>query len=340
MRVLRGGPLTLFQDLGRWGFQRHGVPVGGAMDEVSARVANLLVGNAPGEAVLEITLQGPSLVFDSDCLVALCGARFAVHAGGCPVLPDRPVRLAAGTVLEIGAAAAGCRGYLALAGGWALEPVLGSCSTFAPGGFGGWLGRGLRRGDQVPVRGAEATRLEGWSAQPGQTGMASPRWSVRPPVVLQEGRPARVRFLPGLHWNAFPAQSRKAFTTQRYRVGARSDAMGCRLEGLPLPGPDLPDLPSAGVTYGTLQVPPDGQPIVLMAHRHTTGGYPRLGEVIAADLPLLAQMRPGDTLGFDIVTTEEAESLYRRREAAMQALEQAIVMQEKQRRDAVHRPQL
>lgn len=324
--VARGGLLTQVQDLGRWGYQRYGVPVGGVMDEVSHRLANLLVGNPAGEATLEMLLAGPAMSFDVDCLVALCGARFAAAVDGRPLPPDRPVLVRAGAVLDFGAAVAGARAYLAVAGGFDLAPVLGSLSTFALGALGGFRGRALKRGDEILLRGEVQGPRPALQAVLAGNGapFAAPRWALRPLLDPAAGLPARVRFIPGLHWEAFSEAARAAFTLGRFRLGSRSDAMGYRLEGVAVAPPPMPELASAGVTYGTVQVPPDGEPIVLMASRHTTGGYPRLGEVIAVDLPVLAQLIPGGTIGFAAVSLDQALDLLRHRQAALSALEQAV----------------
>lgn len=301
--VVEPGLFTTVQDLGRTGYRASGVPLSGAADVVSLRLANILVGNPEHAAGLECTLLGPTLRFEREAVIAFIGATFPGLETGVAV------RIAAGTVVALGHAIAGCRGYLAIAGGVDVEPVLGSRSTLVAAVLGGFEGRPLRKGDGLAVgeigrgtRPGPSLPLLGWRAQP-------------------TGRSTELRVLPGEHAEAFGA---KAWLS-RFRVSSRSDRMGLRLEGNPLPvHAEAAAMASVAVFPGTVQVPPDGNPIVLLADAQTIGGYPILGHVITADLPVAAQLRPGDEISWRLVSLAEAHAALREREALIAALRETL----------------
>jgi antagonist of KipI len=331
LKVHRAGILSTLQDLGRYGYQRFGVPVGGVMDEYSHRLANLLVGNPEPEATLEITLAGPSLEFTQDTLIGICGGDFVPKLGGKSVPAARPVLLRKGSVLDFGTCRLGCRAYLAVAGGFEVPLVMGSKSTYLRGGFGGFEGRALRRGDLVP------TGQAGSGAYPGlrrelEAGapFAYPRWSVNANSAFLAHGHHRIHFIPGRHWELFTADSQEQFAGAQYRIAPDSDRMGYRLEGPMLSLHQPTEILPEAVTFGSIQVPPDGRPIVLMANRQTTGGYPRIGEVATVDLPLLAQLPPGDTLRFEPITPEDSQRLYLQRDRDLGIMREALRMRMKQ----------
>jgi antagonist of KipI len=296
MQVLSPGLLTTVQDAGRFGYRAAGVGVSGALDAYSREVANRLVGNAPGAAVLEISLHGPRLRLPHATRIALCGASIDARVGDIELPGWRPIDLPADTELQLGSCRNGCRSYLAIAGGLKLPLVLGSRSTDLRGGFGGVEGRALRAGDALPLADAlvpDATSLE-----------IAPWWIDSAPDLDFAGT-TTVRILPGRDALA-PAD---AWTTLAYRVAAASNRQGLRLEGPPLRVADARERISEPVAPGTVQLPPDGQPIVLLADAQTVGGYPRIGHVIVADLPCLAQLRPGDTLRFELCDARQAWNL-------------------------------
>jgi urea carboxylase len=219
------------------------------------------------------------------------------------------VWLSAGAELRFGRRTAGLRAYLAVGGGFAVPPVLGSRSTYARGGFGGWQGRALQAGDVLPL-GACA-----WPApavDPAIGFLAEPAPALDLLSPLPDPAPtacARVAVVAGEHWAAFTATAQQAFLGQPWRIGPQSDRMGYRLQGRPLAPAAMGELLSEGVAFGTVQVPPDGQPIVLMAERQSTGGYPKIAHVAGVDLPLLAQCGPGQRLRFEAVTADRAQAL-------------------------------
>jgi antagonist of KipI len=267
---------------------------------VAARLANLLVGNDEGAAVLELNLLGPEIEFATDTLVALGGATF----GGFESW--RPVAVRAGQRIKFGAALNGCRGYLAVAGGIAVDRVLGSRSTYVRAGLGGWQGRALRVGDVLPLAAVSRSVAEHWWIDP----RILPAYSAAPTV----------RVVPGAHATEFGRE----WLEREFKVTPVSDRMGLRLSGVALMRTGGGELMSSPVAPGTVQVPPDGQPIVLMADAQTIGGYPRLAHVIEVDLPLLAQLRPGDRVRFHAVPLEEAHQLWLAREHVLAMLRQGL----------------
>jgi biotin-dependent carboxylase-like uncharacterized protein len=292
LRVRKPGLLTTLQDPGRQGFGRWGVSPCGAMDPLALSLANLLVGNDVGATALEVTFLGPELVFEEEATFALAGAELGATLDGAPLVPGRAQRARAGQTLRFGARVAGARAYVAVAGGLgrSAHAFLGSTATDMEAGLGGLGGRPLRAGDELllapqPPFQAREVR-DSWA-----------RWYQQPPD--------EVRFIPE-PGPRVSAEARERFVSTRFRVSSRSNRVGYRLEG-----PALPVVPSAlqlsePVAPGTVQLPPNGQPIVLMADRQTTGGYPRLGQVIRADVPKLAQRWLGEELSFRAVTLEEA----------------------------------
>jgi len=300
LRVLRPGLLTTVQDLGRHGHQNVGLCPGGAMDPVSLALANALVGNPAGEAALEITVIGPELEFIDTGLVALCGAEFT---GEFP--KNRPVLMKAGTRLNVGRAARGARAYLAVAGGIAVDPVLGSRSTFLPGAFGGFKGRALLRGDELAFRDPQAfSRYESLKEKKN----ATVRWSA-PPFTLADREPILLHVIEGQHFGSFDATAQRAFLDTVWRVTPDSNRMGFRLGGPAVVRASAEEILSGPTCLGSVQVPANGAPIALMADHQTTGGYPRIAEIVSADVPRLAQLGPGGTLHFTRCTLEMAAEL-------------------------------
>jgi biotin-dependent carboxylase-like uncharacterized protein len=325
VRVLKAGLLTTVQDRGRHGLRHLGVGPGGAMDPVAFELANALAGNRGDEAALEITLAGPELLFEEEALVALCGAR--IERLPC----DRPFLAGAGTRLAIGRAASGSRAYLAVAGGIAVAPVLGSRATSLAGRFGGLEGRALRAGDVLPL--SEGSSLEAKAKfeklAPRATvrgELRTVRWSA-PALTLPERGPLTVHAMPGRHWPLFDAASRRAFFESEWRVSPDSNRMGYRLVGPRLARERGGELLSEPTCLGTVQVPADGTPIALMADHQTTGGYPKIAEIAGADAARLAQLAPGGTLRFARCTLEQARELRRAARERLEAAKQAIALE-------------
>lgn len=328
LRILRPGVLTTVQDLGRPGLQHLGVGPGGAMDPVAQRVANALVGNAPDAATLEMALVGPEIVVDRDALVALHGARFAARIDGVPMPLSRPVLVRTGAILQVGQATAGCYGYLAVAGGVDVPLVLGSRGTCLPGGFGGADGTPLAAGARLPLVADVAALSRARFSRLTTTvppviagpGALSVGWFVHAETLPGPGMP-EVRVLPGIHAVLFTAEARAPLATATWRVAADSNRMGLRLQGPALALRSPTEIVTGATCRGTVQVPPGGAPIVLLADHQTTGGYPKIAEVIAADQGLLAQLPPGAKLRFVPVELAAADAA---REAATVRVERLL----------------
>lgn len=307
MRVIRPGFLTTVQDLGRFGFRRFGMPVGGAMDPVALRLANRFVGNPDRAAALEVTLKGPELVFDTDSVIALTGADLSPMIDRKPVPLWTTLEVARGSTLSWGERRSGARAYVAVAGGIDVPLVLGSRATHIASRTGGFAGRALAKGDTV-VGGppsADSSRLIGCTILAD----ARPLYSQAP--VL--------RAVLGPQRDCFTDEAVETLVSGRYTVAPQSDRMGYRLSGPPLVHAGSPDIISDATPHGSVQVPASQQPILLMADCQTTGGYPKIAVVISADLPLAAQLLPGDTVRFSLIEVREAQAIAREQRAKLEA---------------------
>jgi antagonist of KipI len=295
LSIVRPGLFTTVQDPGRWGFQSRGVPVGGAMDRYSHRLANRLVGNSDREATLEITLVGPELAFGETCTFAVSGAAFGVTLNDAAVEMNTMLEAKTGSVVKFKERQKGARAYFAVAGGIDVPVVLGSRSTHVLTRMGGLEGRALRGGDELEIG----------SAATGPKTKNSPR-----PLSLPDGG-ARLRVIPaerGLF---------EHLASQRFRISAQSNRMGYRLEGAAPAIASRGELVSRAVPTGAVQIPPTGQPILLMSDHATTGGYAVGATVIAADLPMAGQLAPGDWIEFESCSLEAADAALREQEARL-----------------------
>ena len=325
MIVDKPGMLSVIQDRGRYGYQRLGVPVNGVMDEWSHRIANILVGNDVWAATLEITLLGPMVRFERDVLIAVTGADIVLTIEGTPAPLHRSLLVRGGAKVVFGKCRTGARAYLAVRGGFDVAPVLESRSTFVRGGFGGMDGHALQKDDRVAIGDANtgypylhAALLRG---DPGGLAfVAGPEIPIEP----NEAMLTALRFIPGPQWSDFTDEAQSHFTESDYRIHARSDRMGYRLEGPMLSLRAPLEMISEATNFGTVQIPPDGQPIVLMADRQGAGGYPKIAYVITADLPALAQAMPGESLGFEAVDIDTAEKAYLEQEDVLARLQHAV----------------
>jgi biotin-dependent carboxylase-like uncharacterized protein len=304
------------QDLGRPGYQSLGIPVSGALDPLSLRAANALVGNAPGAGALEVAYLGPTLAVEvDDVRLAFVGAEASIEirpdlaATSCRRIETmRSVRLRRGEVVRIGSLAGGAVLYVAVEGGFDIEPMLGSVSTDMRAGLGGWQGRALAAGDRLPLARATASergecRLEGFDLTP----------------------PPRLRAIAGPQSDHFSEHEIAAFFESEYTVGAGSDRMGMRLAGRRIEHARGFNITSDAIAPGSIQVPGSGQPIVLLADRQTTGGYPKIATVISADLPALGRMPIGAKIAFERVTVEAAQALRRKLVAEIESIDGRIV---------------
>ncbi len=295
--ILTAGLFTTVQDGGRWGYQAYGVPVAGAMDRHAYTMANILAGNRPGAAALEMTVTGDTIRFDTAAYVAICGADMHPALDGREVAVWSAFPVPAGSVLACGYAASGCRAYLAVRGGIDVPVVLGSRSTYTRAAIGGHDGRKLKAGDSLAV---------------GACDLADTL-----PLVLPDeyratyGSDIVLRVLPGPQAGHFTADGLDTFFASAYTVTDEADRMGYRLDGPKIAHSGKADIVSDALPQGAVQVPGHGMPIVMMADRQTTGGYTKIGTVIGPDLALLAQAKPGDTVRLRRCSDEEAVAALR-----------------------------
>lgn len=290
------GPMVSLQDLGRPGLMADGIPESGAMDGESLMLANRLVGNAPGEPCLEFAMFGGRFRLEAAARLAITGGDFQASVDGQVLSIERTVDVPAGAVLDIGSAHDATWGYIAIAGGFDLTPVLGSCSTHLRFGIGP-IPRALAADDRLPLKSL----------------FAAPAGPIRYSAARRAAPQARaIRVVLGPQDDHFTEAALDRLLSCDFRLSAKFDRMACRLDGPSLEHRDGADIVSDGVAYGSIQVPGDGQPLVLLADRQTTGGYPKIATVISADLCRLVQRRPGDRIRFIAVDTAEAEDAWRR----------------------------
>ena len=307
IEVVDGGMLTTVQDLGRYGYQRYGVPTSGAMDLFSLRAANRLVGNPDEAAGLEMTLVGPRLRFVAPATIAVTGADLGARLDGAALPTWQSVLLEPGAELWFAGPQSGVRAYLAVAGGVDVPLVLGSRSTYTRSRIGGLEGRKLQAGDVLHIPGGRPVLLGGTLHLPAPH---RPVW----------GHAHALRVVLGPQDDRFTAAGIKTFLASTYTVGPQSDRMGYRLSGPRIEHLRGPDIISDGTPFGAVQVAGDGVPIVLMADRGTAGGYTKIATVIGPDIPTLAQAVPGDTVTFESVGLAEAYAAVHEQEERLAAI--------------------
>ncbi len=306
LEVIEPGLLTSVQDLGRRGYERFGVPVAGAMDPFALRAANVLVGNPPEAAGLEITVAGPTLRATANCLIAVGGADLGLRVNGWPIPTWASAFVRRGWRIEFDGQRSGCRAYLAVAGGFAVSPVMGSRATYLRGSLGGLEGRALRAGDLLPIAPVD------WHLPSRAAHQLSS--SLLPPY----GDHPTVEVIPGPQVDAFTGEGWRTFLGSEYQISPTADRMGYRLQGPAIAHRGAADIVSDGIVLGAVQVPANRQPIVMMADRQTTGGYFKIATVVSADIPLLAQCLPGkSSVRFRETSVEEAQRRYRRMMAGL-----------------------
>jgi antagonist of KipI len=316
IRVDSPGMFTTVQDLGRDGFGPMGVSAAGAADAIALRVGNRLVGNPEGAAGLEMTLLGGTFSFPEGATVALTGSDFAATLDGQTVDRWASMAIAPGQTLRMGPSRSGARGYVCVRGGIAVEDFLGSASTHVLSAVGGFQGRALRKGDFLQTGNQAGSGLDILRTR-------------RVPAHLVERLASRkvLRVTRGPQSESFPDTALQAFFETAYRVTEESNRMGLRLEGEPiLPKSGSGEMISEGVSLGAIQIPENGLPIILFVDQQTTGGYPKIANVIAADLASVGQLRPRDEIRFAQVNWEMARSLLQEQETLLQS--QNLIVEE------------
>lgn len=309
--VLKPGLLVTLQDTGRYGYGKYGISPAGAMDSFACLIANRLVGNEDKQAALEVTWSGFAVEFKLSLWIAITGGDLSPTINGERVPMWRPVSIKAGSCLSFQQPVSGCRAYLAVSGGFDVPLMMNSYSTYLRAGIGGYEGRALKKGDTLSVR---PSRLQLDASQyvlDEYDGFFTVRWSVSAGRYTNSNRETEIRVLKGRQYDDFDDDSQKSLFSACFTVTPQSDRMGYRLSGPTLQVSHNHEYISGPVALGTVQVPADGQPIILMADRQTLGGYPKIAQIASVDIPLLAQLPAGGRIRFKEVSLPEAEQLSR-----------------------------
>ena len=310
IRILNGGFLTTVQDMGRYGSQETGMAVSGVMDTRAAALADILVGNDENEAVLEVTMMGPTMEFTEDELIAVTGGDLGAKLDGKPLPRYEAVLIKAGQTVSFGGMYGGSRAYVAFAGGLDVPVVMGSRSTNLKAKIGGIEGRRLGAGDEIGFR-SPKTWLPSMAAR-------------KLPIPELSSREHTLRVVMGPQDDCFTEEGIAAFLGSAYTISNEYDRMGCRMEGPVITHKNGGDIITDGISFGAVQVPSHGNPIVMMADHQTTGGYTKIACVISVDLPELAQCMPGHTVRFKKVGIEEAQELYCQWKAELERLKKEL----------------
>lgn len=325
MKIIKPGLQVTIQDTGRFGYQRYGVIVNGVMDQLAHRIGNILVGNLGDEASLEMTMKGPEIEFEEDALISLTGGDLSATLNGQSVKRWRPIYVKAGTILKYGGCTSGCRGYLTVAGGIDVPVIMGSRSTYLRAEFGGFEGRALKSGDQLKIGelSDQSKEIFDQLANTDQPFVESD-WFSASDWGSENTEQHVIRFIPGREWSEFTDESQHLFTETEFQLTPQSDRMGFRFKGERLERSEQIEMISEAVTFGTVQVPSEGNPIILLADRQTAGGYPKIAQIASVDFSKVAQLKPGEKVRFKQITHQEAEQLLLEQEQNIQQLEQGI----------------
>lgn len=309
IEIIKGGLMTTVQDAGRRGYQRYGMGVSGAVDVHAYHYANILVGNERNEAVLEATMIGPSIRFQSDSVIAVTGGDLSPMLDGKPCPMYQAVPALKGSILSFGMMKSGCRAYIAFAGGLEIYPVMGSRSTYIKAGLGGFDGRKLKDGDEIAFARSgfmpknlekrilpEELRFEAVAGTAGSAGMGPREYTVRVLLGPQDDR--------------FTEKGIETFLNSAYKVTDQFDRMGCRLTGPKIEHVTDGNIITDGIAFGAIQVPDSGEPIIMLSDRQTTGGYAKIASIINVDMPMIAQAKTGDTIRFVKTDIDTAQDLF------------------------------
>ncbi|WP_297421229.1 biotin-dependent carboxyltransferase family protein [Clostridium sp.] len=323
--VLNPGLLTTIQDLGRIGYQKYGVIVSGAMDTYSMRLSNIIIGNNENEGVLEITMVGPSLELLKGTLFSITGADISPTINNKPVPMGRPVYLKKDCILKFGPCKTGCRSYLAVAGGFDIPLVMGSKSTYLRAGLGGIEGRALKRDDvlNIGTRNKLSRKLiDKMKEIKSEEEFVATRWYVQ--GYKGSSNSKIIRAFEDRQYKEISHESIAKFFNEEFNIDSKSDRMGYRLAGPKIELREKLEMISEEVSMGTIQVPPDGNPIILLADKQTAGGYPKIAHVASVDIQKIVQLKPNEKIAFKKITIKDAEDLYLKRERYLEALKRSI----------------
>lgn len=296
IKINKPGLLTTVQDLGRYGYQQFGVSVSGAMDHISARLANILVGNDENEGIIEVTMLGPEIEFLDSVVIAVTGGDLLPTLNNMKINMNKSILVNKGDKLSFSGIKNGCRSYIAFSGAIEVPIIMGSKSTFTRGKMGGFEGRALKQGDILTI-GEPNKPLSSLAGKEIQEDLYDYRNNIELRVIL------------GPQEDAFTEKGLGTFLNREYKVTNECDRMGYRLDGEKIEHKDGGDIISDGIAMGAIQVPSHGNPVIMMADRQTTGGYTKIGNVISVDLPKVAQAKPGDKITFKKIELKEAHKL-------------------------------
>jgi len=316
IRIFKAGMLDTVQDTGRFGFQHLGINPGGVMDHYAAQVTNSLAGNIPGDAVIEMHFPAATILFEQETLLALGGANFNPAINGETIPMWHPVIVSKNSILQFRKKLEGARCYLAINKGLKITGWLNSFSTNLIAGAGGFKGRSLKKDDVIRLN----VKTDYQKFLQGKDFVVLP-W--KPDIKWDKSTDNKIQVLVGNEWDQLTDDAKKKFESELFSITALSNRMGYRLKGPSMTTWQQKELVSSAVSFGTIQWLPDGQLIVLMADHQTTGGYPRVGHVITADLPKLAQMNSGDAIHFSIIHQKKAESILINRQHHLLQLQNA-----------------
>lgn len=305
IKVKHPGVHATIQDTGRTGAQKYGVVVSGVMDKLSLRIGNILVHNDQNEAGIEVMFFGTSITFTEDHVIAITGGDLQPKMNGSLVPMWRPIYIEKSSTITFKGTAKGCFAYISIAGGFDIPKEIGSKSTFIRARIGGYKGRALEKEDMIDIGPQNKASEEMMSAL--KESSFHPKWHVNHSALYAYSDEQVIRVLKGSEYDLFSEESKQLFTSEPYTLTTQADRMGYKFDGQVLKQSNPVELLSEGVTHGTIQVPANGKPIILMADRQTTGGYPKIAQVITADLPRLAQVQPNSKIRFEIVSMLEAE---------------------------------
>src|SRR5687767_195372 len=314
LRIIKAGILDTVQDMGRYGWQHLGINPGGVMDKLSASLANVIAGNKMDTPVIELHFPASEFFFEQPALIAISGGDFTASINGEEIPALHPVLLNKYSILQFNHLKTGARAYLAIHGGIDIPGWLNSYSTHLKAAAGGFKGRALQKDDEVGI-----SPIPAISSYLGEKEFQVLPWSAETGTI--NTAPGKIMVLPGNEYHRVKAESKKDFTTRPFTITGHSDRMGFRLKNTPLESNDRSEVLSSGVNYGTVQLLPDGQLIILMADHQTTGGYPRIAHVCSAELPRLAQMKPGEQINFKLTSQKEAEERLFQQERHLHQLE-------------------
>lgn len=312
--ITRNGLLDTIQDVGRYGYQHLGINAGGVMDSVAMRVANMLIGNDPSEAVIEMYFPAAEIVFESTVLIALAGADFSATVNGEEIPTLHPVMVREGSILRFGKQQKGSSICLSVQGGFIADEWLHSYSTQLKVKAGGYHGRALQKNDRIQLK-----QKPQYDFSAGDHFFEILPWQAKTTDFYTDG----IRFIAGNEYDGLTDSSKTKLTTELFTISRESDRMGYRMQGELLQLVESKEMISTAITRGTIQLLPNGQMIILMADHQTSGGYPRLGHVIGADIPSLAQMRPGEKISLQEISIADAEDIMLKQEMNLRQLQNA-----------------